>query len=261
MSVWEIFLVGVGLSMDAFAVSIVKGLAMPRIDRRQLFAIAAAFGGFQALMPMLGWLLGSRFAERIADYDHWIAFVLLVGIGGKMVWDAVGENKEGEGLDGGVIESRKTEGRDGKAAEIEAERWGTKKNTENGDWLKEKPTESKVATNDKGLTDESTEKPFRNVQDAETHSLSAPPLPLLELLLLAIATSIDALAIGVTFSFLSVDILPAATLIGCTTFMISAAGVVIGHLTGTRFRSRAEIAGGFILIFLGVRILLQHLWR
>lgn len=206
MSVWEIFLVGVGLSMDAFAVSIVKGLAMPRINRCQLFAIALAFGGFQALMPMIGWLLGGRFAERIADYDHWIAFVLLVLIGGKMIWDTVQESKEG-----------------------------------------------------KELTDKSTNRPSENPRNIEPNPLSASPLQPLELLFLAIATSIDALAIGVTFSFLSVDILPAATLIGCTTFAISAAGVVIGHLTGTRFRSRAEIAGGVILIFLGVRILVSHL--
>ncbi|MBR1635617.1 MAG: manganese efflux pump [Lachnospiraceae bacterium] len=214
MSVWEIFLVGVGLSMDAFAVSIVKGLAMPRINRRQLFAIALAFGGFQALMPLTGWLLGSAFAERIAAFDHWIAFVLLALIGGKMIWDAAHEEADGQ-KHGGVL-------------------------------LREETTNEEAVADGKKLTHRTTRE-------------SASPLHPMELLLLAIATSIDALAIGVTFSFLSVEILPAAALIGCTTFTISAAGVVIGHFTGTRFQSRAEAAGGVILIFLGVRILLEHL--
>ena len=211
MSVWEIFLVGVGLSMDAFAVSIVKGLAMPQIIRRQLFAIALAFGGFQALMPLAGWLLGSAFAERIAAYDHWIAFVLLVLIGGKMIWDTVHEGQEY------AVSS-----------------------------LIEDATASRANADGAKLSHDTT-------------IAAAPPLRFMELLFLAIATSIDALAIGVTFSFLSVKILPAAVLIGCTTFTISAAGVVIGHFTGTRFRGGAEMAGGLILIFLGVRILLQHL--
>ena len=195
MSVWEIFLIGVGLSMDAFAVSIVKGLAMKRIDRRLLFLIAAVFGGFQALMPVAGWLLGSAFAGRIAAYDHWIAFGLLVFIGGKMIWDTLHEDDA----------EKIAEGRSG------------------------------------------------------TTQMEGTIVTPVELLLLAIATSIDALAVGVTFSFLAVDILPAAGLIGATTFGISAAGVVAGHLTGTRFRDKAQIAGGMVLILLGVRILVEHL--
>lgn len=180
------FLIGVGLSMDAFAVSICKGLQMRRLHIGRLLLIAAFFGGFQGLMPILGWILGSTFAERISRIDHWIAFALLFFIGVKMIYDAVTE------------------------------------------------------------------------EDAMGQK-SDPPLPLSELFMLAVATSIDALAVGVTFSFLQVDILRSAGLIGATTFVISAAGVLIGFFTGGRFRDKAQIFGGAILIALGLRILVTHL--
>ncbi len=186
LRIWEVFLIGVGLSMDAFAVSICKGLQMRRLHFGRLALIALFFGGFQGLMPFFGWLLGSAFAQAIARIDHWIAFALLFFIGAKMIYDAVSEEEE---------EGEKTD----------------------------------------------------------------PPLPLKELFMLAVATSIDALAVGVTFSFLQVDIIRSALLIGATTFVISAAGVLIGFFTGGRFRDKAQIFGGAILIALGIRILATHL--
>ena len=186
MGVLELFLTGIALSMDAFAVAVCKGLGMPRLKWGQAFVIALFFGGFQALMPFLGWALGSQFAEMIAPVDHWVAFVLLAGIGGKMVWDAVHETGE-------------------------------------------------------------------DVESLEK------PLDLKELTALAVATSIDALAVGITFAFLNVNILPAITIIGLTTFALSLAGVVIGHKFGAAHERVAGIIGGIVLIVLGLRILLEHL--
>ena len=185
MSLLELFLIGVGLSMDAFAVAICKGLAMEKIRYRDTCVIALFFGGFQAIMPLLGWFLGSRFAGYINSFDHWIAFVLLAIIGGKMV-------KEGFGGEEACV-------------------------------------------------------------------VSGQRLDYKELLLMAIATSIDALAVGITFAFLEVSIGPAITIIGVTTFVLSAAGVFVGNFFGSRYRSRAEIVGGIILIGIGLKILLEHL--
>ena len=183
MTFTELFLLAVGLAMDAFAVSVCKGLALPRIDMKKALAAGLWFGGFQALMPLLGYLLGSRFASYIADFDHWIAFILLVLIGGNMIREAVrGEEEE---------------------------------------------------------------------TDASFGVRAMLPL--------ALATSIDALAVGLTFAFLSVRVLPAVTLIGVVTLVISMAGVKLGNLFGARFRGKAEFAGGLILILLGVKILLEHL--
>ena len=187
MSTVEILLIGIGLSMDAFAVAICKGLGMRRINYRHTFIIALFFGGFQALMPFLGWLLGSRFAQYITRYDHWIAFVLLLFIGGKMVWDTLHE--------------------DGKEEE---------------EFAKER-------------------------------------LDLKELLLMAVATSIDALAVGVTFAFLDVDIVSAVIFIGVITFIFSAVGVKIGSIFGAKYKSKSEFLGGLVLICIGVKILLEHL--
>mgnify|MGYP000789328841 CR=1 FL=1 len=183
MSTVEILLIGIGLSMDAFAVAICKGLGMRRINYRHTFIIALFFGGFQALMPFLGWLLGSRFAQYITRYDHWIAFVLLGLIGANM-----------------VRESREHD-------------------------------------------DESVSDSFR----------------FMTMLPLAVATSIDALAVGVTFAFLQVDIVPAVSFIGATTFVLSCIGVKIGHVFGTKYKSRAELFGGIVLILMGLKILLEHL--
>ena len=183
----ELFLIGVGLSMDAFAVSICKGLGMSRLNMRQAAVIALFFGGFQALMPLIGWALGSQLAELITPIDHWIAFVLLALIGGKMLWDAFHEDDEQGG----------------------------------------------------------------EAKDAK--------LDLKELLMLAIATSIDALAVGITFAFLQVAIVPSVTIIGVTTFVLSFVGVAVGHFFGARFEKPATIAGGVVLILIGVKILLEHL--
>ena len=184
----ELFLIGVGLSMDAFAVSICQGLSMTKIKWGHALTVGLYFGGFQALMPFTGWMLGSQFAGRIQQYDHWVAFVLLLLIGGNMIREALsGEEDEAEGAAIGA-----------------------------------------------GLDHK---KLFR----------------------MAIATSIDALAVGVTFAFLDTAILPAIGIIGTTTFFISVAGVAVGCWFGARYKKRAEITGGVILVLLGVKILLEHL--
>lgn len=173
--------------MDAFAVSICKGLAMPAVNKKQALLIGAYFGVFQALMPLAGWLLGSQFARHVTKLAPWIAFVLLAWIGGSMLRESLSKKEEDE--------------------EVE-------------------PVELR-------------------------HK---------ELFLLAVATSIDALAVGVSFSMveLSVSIGAAAALIGCTTFAISVGGVFVGHIFGARYKNRAEFVGGAILILIGVKILLEH---
>lgn len=184
MGIGELFLLAVGLSMDAFAVSVCKGLAMQKIDWKKMCIVGLWFGGFQALMPAVGYLVGSLFQEYITAFDHWIAFILLVIIGGNMIREALSPDED-----------------DGASASLA---FGV-------------------------------------------------------MLLLAIATSIDALAVGVTFAFLQVDILFAVLFIGLTTFVLSAAGVKVGSVFGTRYKSKAELAGGAILVLLGVKILLSHL--
>ena len=183
MGLLELFILAVGLSMDAFAVSVCKGLAMPKITVKKAAVVGIWFGGFQALMPTLGYLLGSQFKDSITAIDHWIAFILLGIIGGNMIREACsGEcEKENDSLD--------------------------------------------IKT----------------------------------MFLLAVATSIDALAVGITFAFLKVNIAAAVSFIGITTFIISAAGVKIGNIFGTKYKSKAELAGGIILILLGLKILLEHL--
>lgn len=183
MGFLELLLLAIGLSMDAFAVSVCKGLAMPRARFREQAICGAWFGGFQALMPSLGYLLGSAFEKYITRFDHWIAFVLLGLLGVNMIREALSKAEE----------------------EVDA-------------------------------------------------SYSFKPM-----LMMAIATSIDALAAGVTFSTLQVNIFLAAGLIGCTTFVISAIGVRVGNVFGARFKRPAEVVGGAILILLGVKILLEHL--
>ena len=187
MTLLEIFLVGVGLSMDAFAVAICKGLAMPRVNRKRTLLIGLYFGVFQALMPLLGWLLGTSFSRYIQVFDHWIAFVLLAFIGGKMLWNVFHEKEES-------------------AAEKSDARLDHK-----------------------------------------------------ELFMLAIATSIDALAVGIAFACLDVQIWSSVSIIGCVTLVLSFCGVWIGNRFGNRFEKKAEIAGGVVLILIGVKILLDHL--
>lgn len=184
----ELFLLGVGLSMDAFAVSVCKGLGMRKLDKKQALIIGLYFGGFQALMPLIGWLLGSQFQKYITSIDHWITFILLSFIGGKMMIEAIREWNEEETVD---------------------------------------------------------------VMDA--------PLDHKNMLVLAVATSIDALAVGITFAFLDTPIIEAITIIGITTMIISIIGVVVGNFFGSRYKSKAEFIGGLILVLLGLKILLEHL--
>ena len=185
-----LLLMGVGLAMDAFAVSICKGLAMKKVKWQHATVIGLFFGGFQALMPFLGWLLGSQFEQYITKIDHWIAFVLLGIIGGKMLYEAIKGEEEDE------------------------------------------------------------------CSCCAEHS---EKINLKELFVLAIATSIDALAVGITFAFLKYPVAKAVTIIGVVTFVISLAGVYIGNFFGSRFKKKAEIAGGIILIGIGAKILLEHL--
>ena len=186
MGLFEIFMIGVGLSMDAFAASICKGLNMRRLNIKNMLIIGLFFGGFQALMPAVGWILGKQFESYITSVDHWVAFALLVFIGGKMIYD--------------VFE-------------------------------------------DKG-EDDYGEKTDR--------------VDVKEIFTLAIATSIDALAVGISFAFLQVDIVKAASVIGITTFLLSAAGVAVGNIFGAKYEKKATLAGGIILVLIGLKILLEH---
>ncbi|SDB98795.1 Putative Mn2+ efflux pump MntP [Sanguibacter gelidistatuariae] len=185
MSFWPLFLIALGVSADAFAVALGKGLHMKKFNLRHAIIIAVTFGLFQAVMPLLGWLLGTQLSDYITSIDHWVAFGLLAGIGGKMLWEA-----------------------------------------------------------------------FSSHEDTEKDS---DALDVRELLVLAVATSIDALAVGISFAFLSVSIGGAATLIGVTTMVTAFVGIVLGRRMGARFGAPAEIAGGLILCFIGLHILLEHL--
>lgn len=183
MELIEIFCVGIGLAMDAFAVSVCKGLSMKKIKWKSAIIIAIYFGLFQALMPVLGYFLGSTFSILVQKVDHWIAFTLLAIIGGNMIK----ESRDDE------VEKR----------------------------------------NDK--------------VDFKT------------MIVLAIATSIDALAIGVTFAFFEVNLILAVAIIGIVTFILSIVGVILGNKFGDKFQNKAELAGGIILIMIGLKILLEHL--
>lgn len=183
----ELFFIGVGLSMDAFAVSVCKGLNMRgKVNLKHTGVIAVFFGGFQALMPLIGYFLGIGFEKYITKIDHWIAFLLLGFIGGKMIVEAIKE------------------------------------------W---------------------------NAEDKQEED----KLDIKELTILAVATSIDALAVGITFAFLNVNIWSAISVIGVTTFALSVVGVVIGNKFGSRYKNKAELAGGIILVLMGLKILLEHL--
>ena len=184
MSYLELFVIAVGLSMDAFAVSICKGLSVRRLKPRHNLICGLYFGGFQALMPVIGWLLGRQFESLIKSIDHWIAFALLVLIGANMIREAVKNEEE-------------------------------------------------------------------NLNDSFSPKTMLP---------LAVATSIDALAVGVTFAFLDVSIVPAVSMIGATTFILSAVGVKIDNVFGAKYKSKAELVGGIVLIAMGVKILIEHLF-
>ena len=184
MTYIELFVIAVGLSMDAFAVSICKGLSVRKLKPRHAVICGAYFGGFQALMPVIGWLLGRQFEVLIKSIDHWIAFALLVLIGANMIREAVKNEEE-------------------------------------------------------------------NLNDSFTPRTMLP---------LAVATSIDALAVGVTFAFLDVEIVPEVSMIGVTTFVLSAIGVKIGNVFGAKYKSKAELVGGIVLVAMGIKILIEHLF-
>ena len=183
MNLAELFILAVGLSMDAFAVSVCKGLSMPKSTFKKCCIVGLYFGIFQAVMPLIGYFLGVQFKDYITSIDHWIAFILLGIIGINMIREALSKEQE--------------------------------------------------CCNDS--------------------------LDMKSMLVLAVATSIDALAIGVTFAFLSVDIVPAVSFIGIVTFACSFIGVKIGNIFGARYKSKAELAGGIILILMGSKILIEHL--
>lgn len=185
MNIFELLLIAVGLSMDAFSVSICKGLTTQRFSWRTALACGLWFGSFQALMPVVGYFLGAQFQEMIETYAHWIAFGLLFLIGTNMIREAV---------------------------------WGKKEKDENNGFL-----------------------------DFKT------------MFLLAIATSIDALAIGVSFACIQVNIWIAISIIGVITFLFSILGVKIGNVFGSKYEKSAEIIGGIILILIGLKILFEHL--
>jgi len=185
MGFLEIFMIAVGLSMDAFAVALCKGLNMKKINYKNALIVGLFFGGFQAIMPLIGWFLGKQFEQYITSFDHWIAFFLLSFIGGKM-----------------IVEALRVE---------------------------------------------------------YICSVSEDKLKLKELFVLAIATSIDALAVGITFAFLKVSILTSILIIGATTFVISFGGVALGNRFGIKYKDKAELAGGIVLILIGLKILLEHL--
>lgn len=184
MSVIELLVLALGLSMDAFAVSICKGLSVPKLQAKHCLICGVYFGGFQALMPLIGWALGIRFQSMITNIDHWIAFALLAVIGANMIKESFSKEEECPDASFG----------------------------------------------------------FKTM------------------LTLAVATSIDALAVGVTFAFLDVSIVPAVLLIGATTFVCSTVGVKIGNVFGNRFQSKAEFLGGLVLIAIGLKILIEHLF-
>ncbi|MGN0407646.1 MAG: manganese efflux pump MntP family protein [Bacteroides sp.] len=187
MELVQIFLIAVGLAMDACAVSICKGLKMTqKVDLKYTVIIALFFGGFQGIMPLIGWLLGSQFASYVSAVDHWIIFILLALIGGQMIYEALKKDDD-------------------------------------------------------------------DVDDEISYNLK-------ELFMLAIATSIDALGVGVSFAFMeNVNIWIAVIIIAVVTFVISFAGVFVGNKFGIKYKSRAELAGGIILVIIGVKILLEHI--
>ena len=188
MGFLELFLIGVGLSMDAFAVAICQGLSMTKIKWGHALTVGLYFGSFQALMPLLGWVLGSQFSGYIQQYDHWVAFILLLLIGGNMIREALsGEEDEAEDAAAGGGPDHK------------------------------------------------------------------------KLFLMAIATSIDALAVGVSMAFMSVHILASAAVIGVVAFALSVTGGLVGRRLGCLFQRRAELTGGLVLIAIGVKILIEHL--
>ena len=183
LKLFDIVLIAIALSMDAFAVAICKGLSVPKVKPRHALCVGLYFGGFQALMPVIGFLLGFKFETYIVSIDHWIAFLLLAMIGGGMIREALGNDED-------------------------------------------------------------------NINDSFSFRTMLP---------LAVATSIDALAVGISFAFLGVDIFMAVLIIGVITMLLSCVGLMVGNFFGSTYRKPAEIVGGVVLILIGAKILLEHL--
>ncbi len=196
MGLIELFILSVGLSMDAFAVSICKGLSLKKVTFKECGKVGLYFGGFQGGMPLIGFILGVQFKDYITSIDHWIAFILLSFIGINMIRESMEKDNEGE---------------------------------------------------------------IADLSEAAVGKEEVNQLGFKSMVMLAIATSIDALAVGVTFAFLQVDIVPAVLFIGIVTFILSSIGVKVGNVFGTKYKSKAEFAGGAILILMGIKILFEHL--
>ena len=196
MGLIELFILAIGLSMDAFAVSICKGLCLRKVSFKECGKVGLYFGGFQAGMPLIGFILGVQFKDYIVTIDHWIAFILLSFIGINMIRESMEKDE------------------------------------------------------DSCVTD---------LSEAAAGEEEVNQLSFKDMIMLSIATSIDALAVGVTFAFLQVDIVPAVSFIGIVTFTLSSIGVKIGNVFGTKYKSKAEFAGGSILILMGIKILFEHL--
>ena len=214
MNFWGIFVIGIGLSMDAFAVSVCKGLGMKKLSIWQMVIISLFFAVFQMGMPIIGYYLCVNFESYVVSFDHWIAFALLGFLGVKMIIEAFKEDDKDKDLKKG-----------------------------------EKVLKEDIK-NQEELEKQQTNNDCKNIKER---------LDIKELFILAIATSIDALAVGITFAFLSVNIFGAGAIIGVTTFVLCCIGVVLGNFFGSRFKKPAEISGGVILILMGLKILLEHL--
>jgi putative Mn2+ efflux pump MntP len=193
VSFGSMLLLAVGVALDATAVAAARGLLLPRVRPRHVAGVALCFGGFQALMPLLGWMLGSQLGALVRAWDHWIAFALLAAIGGKMIWEARGEQDEARG--------------------------------------------------------------YAREQNLETRD----PLGAHVLFALGIATSVDALAVGITLPILNAPLVPAIATMGVTTALLSALGLFVGRRFGAAIGRRLDLVGGVLLIGLGARILIQHL--
>ena len=201
MSLISIFLTGIGLAMDAVAVSIAKGMTLRKNLLKNAIKMGLFFGVFQAIMPFIGWFAGIYFKDYIEAFDHWIAFILLSIIGGKMIYESIEARKEEKEL------------------------------------------------SEKELVDEITVDEEKECDELNNKNLT----------ILAIATSIDALAVGVSFAFLNVSIVKAMIIIGGTTFVLCIIAALIGKKLGGVFQKYAEVVGGLILILIGLKILLEHL--
>ncbi|MBP1889604.1 putative Mn2+ efflux pump MntP [Clostridium moniliforme] len=200
MNLLSIFMTSIGLSMDAFAVALAKGMTLKKHIWKNALKISFLFGGFQALMPLIGWIAARKFRGYIESFDHWIAFILLGAIGGKMIYESINSKKE-------------------------------------------------CCVNN---TKEMEEICMESLEDNEEFSIK-------NLTILAIATSIDALAVGVSFAFLNINIIPSIIMIGCVTFILCLIAVFVGKKLGCILQTYAEIVGGIILIIIGINILLEHI--